>query len=189
MGAIRVVPLPGSDGVDFEGLGAALEEILHRAVQFAPPLTDVGFAFDPARDQFASRAILAALWRDRADGADRILGVTGRDLYIPVLTFVFGEAQVDGPAALVSTFRLANERYGLAGDPELLQERLEKEAIHELGHAYGLVHCSSDTCVMHRSTYVEEIDQKDLAPCMRCAEQLAAHLSDGRRAAPARGPR
>jgi archaemetzincin len=172
MGTIRVVPLPGSDDVDFEGLGASLAEVLHRSIELASPIGDLGFAFDAERDQFGSRAILAALLRHRANGSDRILGVTGRDLFVPILTFVFGEAQLDGPSAVVSTFRLANERYGLPRDAELLQERLEKEAIHELGHAYGLVHCGSDRCVMRRSTYVEDIDQKDLMPCMECALRL-----------------
>ena len=31
-----------------------------------------------------------------------LLGVTAVDLYIPILTFVFGEAQIGGPCGLVS---------------------------------------------------------------------------------------
>jgi len=54
------------------------------------------------------------------------------DLYIPILTFVFGEAQLTDTGALVSTHRLRPEFYGMPQDPRLVQERLLKEAIHEL---------------------------------------------------------
>ena len=73
------------------------------------------------------------------------------DLYIPVLTFVFGEAQLSDGGAVVSAHRLRQEFYGMPTDPELLHERLLKESLHELGHTYGLRHCPDYTCVMSSS--------------------------------------
>ena len=70
-----------------------------------------------------------------------MLGVTDRDLFIPILTYVFGEAQLGGRAAVVSTARLV-EDVELFG-PQLLVERLAKEAVHEVGHAFGLLHCAT----------------------------------------------
>jgi archaemetzincin len=102
----------------------------------------------------------------------RILAVTSVDLFIPVLTYVFGEAQLGGPAAVVSTNRLRSEKYGLPPDPETLISRLEKEAVHELGHTFGLFHCSEPACVMHASTYVEEIDPKEASFCATCLQAL-----------------
>jgi archaemetzincin len=100
------------------------------------------------------------------------LGVTDLDLYIPVLTFVFGEAQLAGGRAVVSTLRLRQEFYGLPADPELLGERLLKEALHELGHTYGLRHCPDYTCVMSSSNGVERIDLKSAEFCPTCAQLM-----------------
>ena len=94
------------------------------------------------------------------------------DLYVPVLTFVFGEAQLEGRAAVVSSYRLRDELYGLPKNPERLKERLEKEAIHELAHTFGLIHCREPECVMHSYTYAEEIDFKSKNFCKACSTQL-----------------
>jgi archaemetzincin len=92
------------------------------------------------------------------------------DLYIPVLTFVFGEAQLKDGAAVVSAHRLRQEFYGMPADTDLLHERLLKEALHELGHTYGLRHCPDYTCVMSSSTGVERIDLKNAEFCPNCAQ-------------------
>ena len=94
------------------------------------------------------------------------------DLYVPVLTFVFGEAQVGGKAAVVSSYRLRDELYGLPKNPERLKERLEKEAIHELGHTFDLIHCREPECVMYSYTYAEEIDFKSKNFCSTCSALL-----------------
>jgi len=94
------------------------------------------------------------------------------DLFVPVLTYVFGEAQLDGKAAVVSTFRLREEFFGLDADPKLERTRLLKEAIHELGHTFGLIHCRNYDCVMHSSTSVEEVDLKPTDFCEDCRKQF-----------------
>lgn len=98
----------------------------------------------------------------------RLLGVTMVDLYIPILTFVFGEAQLQGKCALVSAHRLHQEFYGLPADPELLHSRLLKEAVHELGHTLALSHCDDYACVMSASHGVEWIDLKTAHLCSAC---------------------
>ena len=100
------------------------------------------------------------------------------DLFTPVLTYVFGEAQLEGRAAVVSCHRLRSEAYGLPPNPRLLYDRLHKEAVHELGHTFGLLHCSSVGCVMRASRYSEEIELKEAAFCERCRAVVA---SGGRR--------
>jgi archaemetzincin len=173
MGTIHVVPLPGSGGCDLERLAVILADLFGRDAIVVDGLADVDFAYDPSRDQYASRALLAALLERRRDGAERVLGVTGLDLFVPVLTFVFGEAQLGGTAAVVSTCRLVPDFYGLPPDLALVQERLEKESVHELGHTFGLVHCPDWQCVMRSSTYVEELDQKQVTFCSDCTGSLA----------------
>jgi archaemetzincin len=104
--------------------------------------------------------------------AERVLGVTNVDLFIPVLTFVFGEAQLGGPAGVVSFFRLDNRFYGLPENGELLLARLVKECVHEVGHTYGLLHCPDPDCVMRSSTYVEQIDLKQASFCIECGRTV-----------------
>jgi archaemetzincin len=52
-------------------------------------------------------------------------------------------------------------------------ERLAKEAVHEVGHAFGLVHCDVEGCVMGRSPGVREVDEKGAEPCAECRARLA----------------
>ena len=128
-------------------------------------------AFDPKRKQHASGKVLKWVL-EAGPGGGKVLAVTDRDLFIPILTYVFGEAQLGGGAAVVSTARLAEETE-LVG-PRLLQERLAKEAVHELGHAFGLVHCHTHGCVMARSAGVHDVDDKSHELCPECRERLAA---------------
>jgi archaemetzincin len=98
------------------------------------------------------------------------------DLFNPVLTYVFGEAQLSARGAVVSSRRLRPEMYGLPENVPLLQARLETEAVHELGHTFGLLHCLEPTCVMHASSYVEEIDLKESRFCPGCLQVVRGGL-------------
>lgn len=130
------------------------------------------FALNVSRNQYGSTPLISALLEKFEDFNGKILGVTSGDLFVPVLTYVFGEAQLDGKVAVVSSHRLRDEYYGLQQNVDLLELRLIKEAIHELGHAFGLLHCSNYMCVMHSSTGVEEIDVKTEKLCAECRNKL-----------------
>jgi archaemetzincin len=132
---------------------------------------DPSAALDPLRHQYNSSTLLASLLESMGGDAGKVLGVTGLDLFVPVLTFVFGEAQLNGTAALVSTFRLDETFYGFPPNRPL-EERFTKEAVHELGHTFGLIHCRDYACVMHSSTSVEEIDVKGTELCEQCRKLL-----------------
>lgn len=147
------------------------------AVQFGEPvmetaLPSIDFAFDEARGQYRSIAVLERLARSCPRDARKFLVITGRDLFIPVLTFVFGQAQLGGRVAVVSLARLEQEFYGLRRDREVLLERAHKEALHELGHTFGMVHCPERSCAMSLATNVRQIDLKQAAYCAACAAHL-----------------
>jgi archaemetzincin len=152
-------------------LAIRLARVFAAPCRVRPERLDGSFAFDARRGQYHSTAILQALQRYANGG--RILAVTSLDLYVPVLTFVFGEAQLSGNCAVVSLHRLKEEVYGLPGNRALLEERLFKEAVHELGHTYGLRHCEDWRCVMTSSHSVEWLDVKSAELCPRCRKVVA----------------
>jgi archaemetzincin len=155
-----------------EPLAATLARTFRAPCRIRPEPFDLSFALDAARNQYHSTAILQRLDRASEPGV-RVLGVTTCDLYVPVLTFVFGEAQLDGSCAVVSTARLHDEFYGLPPRPELLRERLVKEAAHELGHTFGLRHCADWRCVMSSSHAVERLDIKSAEFCATCRKPVS----------------
>ncbi len=145
---------------------------------FAMPCEIVGrgldpeFAFHGERLQYHSSEILARMRTLITPQTWRILGVAAVDLYIPILTFVFGEAQVGGTCAVVSLHRLRQEFYGLPEDGKLLYERSLKECVHELGHTLNLIHCDDYRCAMAPSHAVEWIDLKESSLCSSCHSRI-----------------
>lgn len=139
-------------------------------VPFAPLKIDVDMKlyYSADRNQYHSTLILAQVIKQIPKDGWKIVGITNVDLFIPILTFLFGEAQLAGKGAIVSTHRLHNEYYGLPEDSELLYNRLHKEILHELGHTLGLVHCRDYECVMTPSSYVGGIDLKRAKFCAQC---------------------
>jgi len=152
-------------------IGECLSEAFGVAVQRLE-LPDVEFAFDPERAQYASIPVLEMLARLCPADAEKLVGVTGRDLFIPVLTFVFGQAQLGGRVAVVSMARLRQEFYGLPPNHEVLIDRARKEALHETGHTFGLVHCADRSCAMSLATNVQQIDHKRAAFCPACRARV-----------------
>jgi archaemetzincin len=134
-------------------------------------------AFDAKRGQYQSVEMMKAVARCRPSDAARIVGVTEVDLAIPMLTFVFGQAQLDGPVAVLSLCRLRQEFYGLPGEEGLLRERVAKEVLHELGHTFGLTHCKESKCAMSLATHIGLVDNKEQRYCAQCGNQLVRRFA------------
>lgn len=131
-------------------------------------------AYDKLRGQHRSDVILRQIraYVEKAKVFNRVLGITSIDLFVPELNFVFGEAECPGRAALISLFRLRPEFYGKTPSVGLLVERATKEAVHELGHTFGLAHCSNPFCVMYFSNSIFETDRKQSLFCNKCQMKL-----------------
>ena len=136
--------------------------------EILPAEPEPSYALNLTRQQYSSTEVLAAMSTRPMPDTWRLLGVTGHDLYIPILTFVFGEAQLRGRCAVVSYHRLGQDYYGLPHNSALYHNRLLKESVHELGHTLSLSHCEDYQCVMSPSHGVEWIDLKSHRFCRGC---------------------
>jgi len=141
--------------------------VLKNLISLAPDL------YDSTRKQYES-SLLLMLIREyaRKTEADKILGITNADLYVPQLNFVFGEAESPGKAAIVSLHRLRPESYGDQTNETLFLKRATKEAIHETGHTFGLPHCPDSSCVMSFSNTIHAVDNKKQEFCPKCSTRL-----------------
>jgi archaemetzincin len=180
MSALHLLPVGGADERLLEDLRRGLRRELRVTCDVLQPPLEPGFAFNVQRQQYHSTEILRSMTKAVPQGCWRLLAVTGHDLYMPILTFVFGEAQLNGACAVVSSHRLRQEFYGLPEDPELLRERLVKESLHELGHTLGLTHCRDYGCVMAASHAVEWIDLKSSRFCATCRARIQPFLPAGK---------
>jgi archaemetzincin len=173
---IVIFPVGNVDDSIVDFLAFSLQEHLRIPSDIRTVVIPLDGTYDIVRKQYYSTSLLERLLEYRADAETKLLGVADVDLYIPPLSFVFGEAQFNNPASVVSIHRLRQQFYGLPEDLNLLLIRAEKEAIHELGHTFGLIHCKDYRCVMYLSYSVEDIDLKLASFCPKCQGILEKRL-------------
>lgn len=149
-----------------------LEKVFEKEVRLVDNLEHPDYAYNPKRDQYHSTEVLEKLKKEKFEGCDRILGIGDVDMYVPSLNFVFGEADFYDRVAVISLIRLRQQYYGQPEDKKLFQERALKEAVHELGHTYGLRHCPDPKCVMHFSNSLKDTDIKSYNFCPSCKSKL-----------------
>ncbi len=155
-----------------EKLADAVKQEFLFSVNIKEGRIDLSEFYDPGRRQYDGTRLLKDVGLTVSAGSIKTLGLFNVDLYIPILTYIFGQAYLNGHAGIASTYRLKNELYGMRQDENLLRERFKKVCIHELGHAFGLIHCHTQTCVMKSSTYVEDIDLKRRNFCVKCRNEI-----------------
>lgn len=177
MNTLHLLPVGGIDGLLLEHLRIELPRSILVDCQILPYRLDPTPAYHAERQQFHSSELLQRMMKLVRENDWRYLAVTDVDLYIPILKYVFGEAQVGGPCAVVSTFRLRQEFYGLNSDETLLRERLLKECLHELGHTLELHHCEDYQCAMASSHSVEWIDLRGQSWCKTCHKKVQTRIT------------
>ena len=169
---ICILPIGDIDQNLLEELSETIELVFARKTRILERRERPHFAFDAKRKQYLSIPVLGRVLQCADEETEKIVGITDVDICVPVLRFVFGQAQLSGRAALISTARLQQQFYGLPEDQELLAARVKKETVHELGHTYGLVHCKDPLCVMHYSNSLREVDSRPLEFCSGCLSVL-----------------
>lgn len=175
--------------ISFGYFGKGLPEAIAEDVmsEFSLPVKireghiDLSEFYDPARNQYDGNRLLKQMETVYASDTAKTLGLFNVDLFIPILTYIFGQSFLNGRSGIASVFRLRNERYGIKADEPLFTDRARKEVIHELGHMFGLIHCRNPLCVMRSSTYVEDIDQKTHSFCSGCRGILTSNYPVNKR--------
>ena len=153
-----------------EGLGKKFSS--HCRIGGAEELS--GGVYVEDRRQYLSTSFLDEMRPLLPEGTCKGLAVVNVDLYASGLNFVFGEAEVNGDCAVISLFRLHPQFYGFSEHESLLCQRVLKEAVHEIGHTFGLLHCRDPHCVMHFSNSIADTDKKDADFCADCLIALRA---------------
>lgn len=135
------------------------------------------YAYNETRGQYNSKLILKHLLQQCPSDTLRLIGVTPVDLYVPILKFVYGLAQIEGQCSIISLHRLYPKLYGQLPNPDLVLGRLAKTTLHELGHTFGITHCRDRRCVMYSSTRIEHTDFKQPDFCLTCFELFRWYLA------------
>ncbi len=169
---IVLVPVGKVDPAEMRLLRDSLREVFSMDVAIGKGIPLPAVAWNPARSQYDAGMVIESLsLSGEAAGCDRVLGVTGVDLYLPGMNFVFGIAERRN--ALISLHRLEQSFYNLPGDAGVFRRRAVVEAVHELGHTFGLAHCENPRCVMHFSNTIADTDRKGPAFCTICRSRAA----------------
>jgi archaemetzincin len=64
--------------------------------------------------------------------------------------------------------RLKQEFYNLEPDELMFNDRITKEAIHELGYSFGLFYRNNKICVLYFSNFLYDTNFKNRTFCKNC---------------------
>ncbi|MDJ1485322.1 matrixin family metalloprotease [Cytophagaceae bacterium YF14B1] len=131
--------------------------------------------------RYRADSIIHYLKETRPASADYVLGFTDVDVSVtktddfgrikePIERYkdwgVMGLAYLSGRSCVVSTFRLRS-------NGKLLNERVTKVTLHELGHMLGLPHCDNEKCFMADAVEsIKTIDNARLDLCETCKKKI-----------------
>ena len=173
---VGVVPLGEVPEIALKVIAAHISGYYKLSVQILPSLGHPDYAFHERRFQYDAGIILKAFESIQFEDYEKVIGVLNLDLFVPIFTYVFGEAKQGGKFALVSLFRLDKNPDGHPSPSSLIFERAAKVALHELGHLFNLFHCREKNCLMHFSGGIQDLDETPMYLCRYCSTYLKDRL-------------
>ncbi len=168
---IGILPMGEIPNLIPQVMAAHIESYLRLPADILPPEGLPETAFDPRRLQYdAGKAVTALERRADVGGCSKVVAVLSCDLFVPIFSFVLGEARQGGGWALVSIYRLAKNENGSAPPLSSFYERTAKVALHEIGHLFNLVHCDDERCLMHFAGGLSDLDRTSMHFCRYCRQ-------------------
>ncbi len=174
---ILLIALSNISPYFFNNLQTTLHNTFHRDVEVSDRIGNLNYAYDSKRHQYSSPRILSRLKRIKKRSIDKVLGLVDVDIYSPGYDFVYGEADINAGVATLSINRLIGDSGSVQDEDRVVADRLGREAVHEVGHLYGLGHCPKSRCVMRTCTCLEEVDEAGNELCESCAGELRSNLT------------
>ncbi len=174
--SVTICPIGAVEDEIFGPISRCIEEKCGLACRLSQRMESPEYAYDKGRAQYNAKLILRRLLNHLPKNSIRFMGLTQIDLFVPILKYVFGVAQMHGPCSVISTHRLLPEFYEEAPNQGLFLERVQKTALHELGHSFGLTHCRDRHCIMYSSTKVQDTDLKKMDFCPSCRDLFNWYL-------------
>ncbi len=165
---IGVIALGDVPAIFLKVIAANISGYLKIDAEILPSVAHPHYALDKHRLQYDCGLILKSMAAENFDGYEKVIGVLTVDLFVPILTHVYGEARQAGKIALVSTFRMGGNPQSKAEPSALVYERTAKVALHEIGHLFNLRHCEDQRCLMHFSGNLDTLDSTPLYFCRYC---------------------
>ena len=172
---MTICPIGPVEGDILDRIVICIEKQCGLVCNIAPILASPKTAYDKRRNQYNSKTILKNLLTYPHDSI-KLIGITHLDIYVPILKYVFGLAQMEGPCAVISLHRLRPQFYDQPANPSLFMARIEKTVLHELGHSLGLTHCRDRRCLMSSATRISDTDHKKSQFCPSCSELFKWYL-------------
>jgi len=173
---IYLIPIGDINKIYFTNLCNDLTLRFKLKCLIKPSLTHPDYAYNPKRRQYLASEVLDVIKKIKVSDVSKVLGITEVDLYARGLNFVFGQAELSCRNCIISVIRLDPRFYRDDYNEKLFYERVLKEAVHELGHTFGLQHCDDRRCVMVFSNSLRDTDYKSSSFCERHRNKLLSLL-------------
>lgn len=173
-----ILDFPPADAPSLDFLRRFTESYFGLRVALLPPLTPAPNAITERTNlgarQLLTGDLLKLLAKRLPPDAHGLLGVTMVDLYAgDSWNFVFGEASL---RERVGVFSFARYRVppSAGGDVAraLVLHRSAKVLAHEIGHLFGMAHCTFYACAMNGSNHLPEMDAAPIHLCPVCLRKL-----------------
>lgn len=180
---IGIQPLGTADTAELTQVKKSIQAIFDADVYILEAVELPQSAFINIKSpRYRGDSLLLFVMRNKPDSINFIIGFTAQDISVTKRNIdgsikapsskykdwgVFGLANLGGTTSIVSSFRLK-------GNKALFLERLSKISIHELGHSFGLPHCTNDSCIMQDAAEsIQTIDRVEINFCAKCKSKFA----------------